>query len=373
MRVRTIQLCAALAALSMAGLAQIDPRPKDVRSLTKPPAMSEFSLASVVFQEIRMGHEGPGYANSTAEPAKATRQVARIRLYSHDAVRSVRFEAIDATGRMIAPVPAIRVDHDPQNGEYMVLVDIPQQPFRIRAAGVDLTGAAYERVHRRLFQPVAAKPSAKPADPLEAEFLARFEAEKKLHPDGTITISPIDVSSVGYEPLVVNSNVIGMRVWYSARFQADGVYSLAPHVFPVYENFDWRGLVTMRVLREKVTPLPEVPEGTPVQNLLQFGAAAKYRSGIDYRVVLEMIPDYIIPNTQQTKFCIYEAKFPAEGKNRDSWNQVRGLPTPVEYSVNIPGLNFVGKTEVFHPQRTFYEAFLKQGAFDCGPSPNSKF
>jgi hypothetical protein len=86
-----------------------------------------------------------------------------------------------------------------------------------------------------------------------------------------------------------------------------------------------------------------------------------------------MIPDYVVPNSLQTKYCIYEAKFPSQGKGRDSWNQVRGNPTPVQYRVDIPGLNFVGETDLFHPQRTFYEAFLKLGAFDCGPTPNSKF
>jgi hypothetical protein len=372
MRARRIQLGIALVALSISGFAQVDPHPKEVHRLATVSSMKDFSLASVEFQDLRPGHEGPSYAKMAGEPPKATRQIAEIRLYSQSAVRTVRFEAIDATGRMIASLPAIRVDHDPEDGEYMVLVDVPQQPFRIRAAGVDAAGAAYERVYRRLFQPGAAKP-APVSDPFESELMARFELERRSHPDGTVTLSAIEVSAVGYEPFISNATASGIRVWYSVRFAADGVYSLSPHVFPIYQDYDSRGLVSMHVLREKLEPLPEVPAGIAVQDLLKFGGAAKYKAGTEYRVVVDMIPDYVIANKLQTKFCIYEAKFPVQGKGRDAWNLIKANPAPIQYRVDIPGLSFAGETELFHPQRTFYEGFLKQGAFDCGSSPNVNF
>jgi hypothetical protein len=369
MRVRIL----ALVALSIPTFAQIDPRPKEVRRLVNEVSMKDFSLASIEFQELRQGHEGPGYAKAVGEPPKATRQVAQIRLYSQDAVRTVRFEVIDPTGRMIASLPAIKVNHDPKDGEFMVLVDVPQQPFRIRAAGVDLTGAAYERVYKRLFQPGLAKQKPTVTDPFEAELMSRFEAERRSHPDGTVTISAIDVSAVGYEPLALSANLAGLRLWYTVRFSAEGVYTLSPHIFPVYQDYDSRGLVNMRVLREKVDPQPEASAGVDMKNLLQFGGAAKYHADTAYRVVLDMIPDYVVPNTLQTKFCIYEAKFPAQGKMHEAWNTVKGDPTPVKYHVGLPGLDFDGETDVFHPQRTFYEGFLKLGAFDCGATPNTKF
>src|SRR5262249_16425710 len=139
------------------------------------------------------------------------------------------------------------------------------------------------------------------------------------------------------------------------------------------EDFDLRGVASMRVLREKLDPMPEVPPGAPAGNLIQLGAAAKYRAGIDYRVVVEMIPDYIVANKQQSKFCIYEAKFPASAKGHDAWMMVKSNPLPILYRVTLPGLNYAGETELFHPQRTFYESFLKAGAFDCGPTPNVDF
>ncbi len=343
MRVRTCKLGIALLALSISGLAQMD-HPQEVHRLAKGAQIGELSVADVEFQGLQPG----------------TRQIAWIKLISQSAARTVKFESIDQMGKLIAPLPAIKNSHDPENGEYLVLAEIPGQAFRIRAAGTALTGVAYERTYSRLFWPKAAKPA--PPDPSGAE-LTRFEAERKAHPDGAVNISDIDVSTVGYEPMVVNANVLGIRVWYSARFAADGVYSLSPQVFPIYEDADSRSLVNMHVLREKVEPVPEVVSS----------GSAKFRSGTEYRVVLEMIPDYVFPNALQNKFCIYEAKFPTQGKDREAWTLVKSNPLPVKYRVDIPGLNFYGETEDFYPQRSFYESFLKLGAFDCGPTLNNKF
>jgi hypothetical protein len=344
MRLRPSKLGIAWLALSISGLAQIDPHPKDVHRLANGASISALSVASVELPELRPG----------------TRQIAWIKLASQSAARTVKFESIDQMGKLIATLPAIKGRNE--DAEYMVLVDVPRQAFRIRAVGVDLTGAAYERAFSKLFWPTAAKPSA--GSDAQQALITQLEAEQKSHPDGVIAISPIDISAVGYEPLVVNASIVGIRLWYSVRFSADGVYSLSPLVYPAYEDAESQGLVTMRVLREKLEPQPEVSAS---------GAPAKFRSGTEYREVLEMIPDYVVNNTLQNKFCIYEAKFPAQGKGRDLWNLVKSNPLPVQYRVDIPGLNFAGLTEPFHPQRSFYEGFLKQGAFDCGPAPASKF
>ncbi len=338
MRVRNLKLGTTLLALSISGLAQMD-HPQEVHRLAKGAQIGDLSVADVEFQGLQPG----------------TRQIAWIKLASQSAARTVKFESIDQMGKLIAPLPAIKNSHDAENGEYLVLVEIPGQAFRIRAAGTALTGVAYERVYSHLFWPKAAKSA--PPDPSGAE-LTRFEAERKAHPDGTVNISDIDVTTAGYEPLVVNANVLGIRVWYSVRFAADGVYSLSPQVSPIYEDADSRSLVTMRILREKVEPVPEVS-----------GDSTKFQGGVEYRVVLEMIPDYVFPNALQNKFCIFEAKFPAQGQDHEAWTLVKSNPLPVKYRVDIPGIDFSGETEPFYPQRSFYEAFLKLGAFDCGPTP----
>src|SRR5579862_7160734 len=124
--------------------AQIASGPQLVQRLANASSMRDFSFASLDLQEIRPGREGPGYVDMKGEPAPGARQVADARIYGQGAVRNVRFEEIDQSGRLIAPLAAIRLDHDPDDGEYMLLIEVPTQPFRVRVAGVDLNGAPYQ-------------------------------------------------------------------------------------------------------------------------------------------------------------------------------------------------------------------------------------
>ena len=55
------------------------------------------------------------------------------------------------------------------------------------------------------------------------------------------------------------------------------------------------------------------------------------------------------------------------------WNAIAASSAPVRYRVDLSDLGFTADTELFAPQRAFYEGFLSEGAPDCGPSPSINF
>jgi hypothetical protein len=353
-------------------------------------AAPRVSFLSVDFQELRYGHEGPGYVPIKGEPSAGARQVVEVSLYGQESIASVRFEMFDESGNVIQTLHVLKMDNSPENGEYLGLVDVPHQPFRIRASGQDLNGTAFRTVHTRVFHPAErplpalALPPGLPAanarriqamaNAFEQQMHSRLEEAKRAYPDGVIAVSRTGVQRITYEPFVSPSgNILGMHICYDVEFSTDGVYRVYPHVWPLYAPFRWRGEVTMKVQNESIDPQPEALGGSDPRTLLRYSVPARYRGGVVYHVSADLVPDYIIYNTDGTRACIYNAKFQGSPVRAGTWKAIQASDAPVKYRVDLEGADFQGETEPFFPQRSFYENFLKEGAQDCGPTPTSRF
>ncbi len=349
-----------------------------------------IAFGAFEFQELKWGHEGPGYFSAKGEPPAGVEQVAEASLYGHEAVATARFEMLDEIGNVIQTLYLFKTDNSPDNGAYVGFVNVPSQPFRIAASGQDASGASYRRVFRRLFRPeskavvaLVIPPGFPPQqaerirqylDSYDREFRARCEALKRAHPDGTFVVPRTGVSRVTYEPFASQGgNPLGVRVQYDIQFSADGHYSIAPHVFPLYKTYNWQGQIGFKIQNESINPQPEAPAGSEPQKLLRYRVPALYKAGVVYRVVADVVPDWIIYNAQNTRTCVYNRKFESTPSQAAMWEGIKGSETPIVYRIDVDAADFHGETAAFYPQKTFYESFQKEGAQDCGPTPNIHF
>jgi hypothetical protein len=391
--VQTIARVAALTSLGLtsicASLAQDWPRAVRQLGATRTPGSTRISFIRFDFQEPYFGREGPNYHAMKGEPALGARQIAQASLYGQESIASVRFEMLDEGGNAIQTLHFVKTDNSPEEGEYLGIIDVPHQPFRIAASGQYANGAAFRAVNSRLFRPEARNlatvtiPPDTPAqngeqirawiDAMDKQTQAQFEEARRAHPDGMIPAPRAGVSNLTYEPFVSRyGNLLGMRIRFNVQFPADGYHALSLHVFPVYQEYKWRGEVTMKVQNESITPLPQTQNAVDSKALLRYSAPAYYRGGVAYSAVADMVPDYVIYNVDSSRTCIYNYKFQSPAQTA-IWGAIKARATPIKYRVDVNGADFQGETEPYYAQRALYESFLKEGAIDCGPTPTNRF
>jgi len=340
---------------------------------------ARIDLYSFEFQEPYFGREGPGYTATKSDPKKKAQQLAEARLSGQGGVATVKFEAIDANGNPLKILYLFKVNDALDDDEYSGFVDVPDQPFRVMVSGLDISGAAYRRVFDHLFRPKDELPTPaalfnKLVLDEEKRSKAEFDAKRRANPDGVIVVPHMQVSNVMHEPYrSASGNTLGIRLSYDIEFSKAGFYSMTPWVTPLFEDYDFRGRVAMKVAADTINPKPEPVQGQYSPGFHGFIMPAQYQSGVVYHFVVDMVPDYAIQNAAGTKYCIYNRKFQIFPKASGVWETLKTQDLPVRYLVSIQSVNFHGETQGLYSQKTFYESFLREGAQDCGPSPSFNF
>ena len=249
------------------------------------------------------------------------------------------------------------------------------------------SGAAFRSALNTLFQAAASGPEERiplppgvsaternqvqsMVDAYRRELRAHSAQAARDHPDGVIVLVRAVVSPITYEPLNSSSGVpIGMRLRYSIQFPARQTIVAAPFVFPVYQPWEWRGVVEMKSLGGTISPAPQMVGVQSLQEVVLYRAAATYEANTTYTFTVDMVPNYVIQGAQSGRFCIYEQKF----TNRDVWNALIASEAAVPYSLSISDTETAATIPTFFAQRTFYESFKSGGAADCGPTPTNRF
>jgi hypothetical protein len=98
-----------------------------------------------------------------------------------------------------------------------------------------------------------------------------------------------------------------MRLRYSIRFPQRQTITALPHVFPVYPEIAWRGMVTMKPLTGTITPAPQMVGAQSLQDVIVYQAAATYQAGVTYSFTIDMIPDFVFQGAQSGRFCVHES------------------------------------------------------------------
>jgi len=338
-----------------------------------------IDLYTFEFKEPYFGREGPSYTSTKSEPSKRAQQLAEARLSGQGGISTVKFEAIDASGNALQVLYLFKVNDALDDDAYLGFVDVPDQPFRVRVSGQDISGASYRRIFDHLFRPKDELPT--PATLVtklmldeERRYKAEFEAKRRANPNGVIVLPRVQVTNVMHEPYrSASGNTLGIRLSYDIQFSKAAVYSMTPSVAPFFENVDFRGNVQMQVAGDTINPEPESLQERYSPGFHGFVMPAQYKSGVVYHFVVDMVPDYAIQNAAGTKYCIYNRKFQNSSRASGRWETLKTQDVPVRYLVSIASVNFHGEIQGLYSQKTFYEGFLREGAQDCGPSPSFNF
>jgi len=349
-------------------------------------------IVPVEFSRLRFltfvfGREGPMDAPITSPPVMGREYFIEADLNGTEFVSSVRFELLDANGRSLQPVAMWKGSDSSTDGEFYGFVTVPNQPFRVAISGTTISGTPFRAALNILFQPAINGPADTQAFPAgisasqigqlqemvntyRQQMRARAAQAAADHPGGVIVFARTQVSAIAYEPLTSPSgNPIGMRLRYSIRFPQRQTITAVPHVFPVYSETTWRGMVTMKPLTGTITPTPQMIGVQSLRDVIVYQAAATYQAGVTYSFSIDMIPDFVFQGTLSGRFCIHEQKF----TNRTVWNALVSSSAAIPYSLTISDTGTVANIPDFLPQRTFHESFIAAGAVDCGPVPNIRF
>jgi hypothetical protein len=333
------------------------------------------------------GHEGPMDAPLRTSPVMGREYFVEADVFGIESAASIRFELVDAAGRSLQTLNLWKASDNSTDGEFYGFVKVPNQSFRAVARGTNTAGAPFRSATNNLVQPAASGPAeqltlpggisrneAAAVQPLmdgyRQELQARAMQSSIEHPDGVITLGRAVVSPITYEPLnSAAGSPIGMRLRYSIRFPTRQTIAAMPHVNPVYQPWDWRGVIEMKPLAGTISPSPQLVGAETLNDVIVYTAAATYEAGTTYTFVIDMIPDYVFQGTQTGRFCVYERKV----SNRAVWEAIMGSSTATPYSISIFHTDTSANIPAFFPQRTLHQNFIESGAFDCGPTPNIRF
>lgn len=351
---------------------------------------SEISFYQFRFESMVIGREGPTYSPIKTQPVAGREYVMEADISSIDAVSDIRFEVEDEGGRPLQTLVMWKATDSTSEGQFLGLATAPAYPFRCTAIGTDRNGVTLRRTFQRLFRPTqgGTEPGLLPPgidqqnasvaqqmeEALRRELRTRRDEAARAHPGGVIKLTRARVTGMQYEPYVsASGNPLGIRLRYSIQLETDSLISVVPHVFPAfpaYDAFAWRGEVTMKALGGEVNPRPELIGSTSLADVMVYGAPARYKAGVTYALVVDMVPDYVIQGVLPGGFCLFEQRFESQ---RARWDEIRASTVPVKYPVSISALDYSAEIPVFYPQRTLYESFVREGARDCGPTPNNRF
>ena len=314
--------------------------------------------------------------------------MAEARIDGIAGIATVRFDLTDAEGRAVQVMNLWKATDFSNDGEFMGLVTIPAQPFRMAAVGTDRRGMAFRVLSRDVIQPPVSGVDEPGLIPPGFPALEQGQIQKiiagtlretseraaraaKEHPGGVISLGSSSLSRIAYEPFVSSAGApLGLRLRYSLRFDADSTVAAIPHAFPVYRPSEWRGLVTMKGARGTISPAPGMIGATSLNDVIVYGARVEFRAGVTYTFSIDMVPDYVFQGTLSGRYCVHDQKFAARP---GPWNALLASSEAPSYSVSWNDLGLTAEIPAYYPQSALRANFIAAGATDCGPNANTRF
>jgi hypothetical protein len=387
---RTLILLTAILSLA-AGQSSPDDsrRPLPVRDVTRPVDFTELDMF-FGFQQPGIYHMLTAhFGRIDGEPTRGVRYGVDASVSGLDSVRSLWFEMVNESNTFMERIPMVTDDDMPvDSGQFVGMLTVPSEPFRIVLRGITHSGRRFHGVQRQLFRPVQTPPRSplegmeampvpaaqrdalrKQFETMLAEAVAARERRVAASPDGTITVPKTRVSDVEYAPYVSPSGRrLGMTITYTMQVEPGGRYS--PSVRVVHEDptSGGDGRDPMRPLQASITPRPHLyhapdRETEEIPGLLLSDAV--YKSGVRYRFAIRFVPSFVGLRRDRTTPCITVSHLRNQYQGDARYMQMisnRGTST---YRVYIGRNAFEGRIDGFAGEGTLYQHWVDEGTLPC--------
>lgn len=280
-------------------------------------------------------------------------------------IDAIQFDMVTDQGQMIAPLKFRQSDFsNPYN--FTLMLEMPDQPFRVRARGRDLNGKSFQRIFYPLVrpQPIDA-PVQEEVVPANPQWTLPQEWNK-TSVEGEFKIVRAQVVEWSDEPLVSDKgNPIGIRLKYAIRFPVSGSYAPQPQVYPERISQGYTGALGMRIIRGTVEP---APDGMQNPQIFFSGGRAEFKGGDVYRFTVDLIPVYAAYDDQKKTFCINTKSYNQPGlKERFDRELISEQKT--RYRVSFAGTDLDGRlpalTENVYVPNVWYQGFSREKISDC--------
>jgi hypothetical protein len=361
--------------------------PRPVRVL-KQPGVQDIEFVRFEFQEPALYHLRVHYGEIDGEPRTGEKYGVAASIGGEEAIASVSFDAIDGSGRMIQRVPMART-REHGYSEFLGLMEVPAQPFRIVMSGEGVDGRTFRLVYARLFNPMdVAKAPSRPHRDMPGDMAAAFEQMlAELAPEtiakrealvagnagGQIVMPQMQVSALSYAPLLSPSGrPIGVRVTYDVTFSEHGEYS--PHLFvsPVEKGDILIDTNPMNVVKSRITPVPGELQGVKYEYMYKTArsehrhvAVFLYQPGTVYKFEVELVPNFIGFERDNVTPCFAGKDFQLKWNGQDRLALRLEAPEPAKYRLSIDTAGVKGVLENFYSERTFHQTFIAEGLRNC--------
>lgn len=302
------------------------------------------------------------------QPVRGSRHQAQVYASGFN-IETIEFQLISEQGETLAPLKLRQSDFsNPYN--FTLLMETPDQPFRLRARGRDMNGKQFQRVFYWLVRPVAAETLAAQPDTTGIVVTPQPTPDwEKNTAAGEYKIVRAQVTQWSDEPLSSEKgNPIGIKLKYSIRFPVDGQYSPFPQAFPERITSSYTGALSLRVHRSNVEPSPE---GLPSGQQVFSSGRPTFKGGVVYNFTIEMVPGYANYNEQKKSFCLMTKAYNQGSQQglKDRFEREVMSDVKIRYRLSFSGTDLESRTPVLtentYSPGAWHQSFAKDGVTEC--------
>lgn len=306
------------------------------------------------------------YMMDRFQPARGTKQQAQVYASGFN-LETIEFDLINEQGDLVSRLKFRQSDYSNPSG-FTLLIEIPEQPFRVLARGRDTSGKLYQRVFHWLIRPMNTEASDAPSENspvMTYNNQSLPEAGKDLV-QGEQKIIRAEIIKWSDEQLVSEKgNPIGIRLKYSMRFPVEGSYSPYPQLYPERVGSGPAGALSMRVHKGAVEPMPESAQ-TPGQ--LVFGGRATFKPDVIYHFTVDLVPNYTFYNEKMKSFCLQTKPYTQQGA-RERFEREVANELKLRFRLTVSGTDLDNRsptlTENTYLPSVWYRGYQKEGATEC--------
>jgi hypothetical protein len=300
------------------------------------------------------------------QPVSGARQHAQV-YTSGNNIDTIEFQLINEQGDLIAPVKFRQTDLSSPLG-FSLIIETPEQPFRVLARGRDTHGKSFQRVFSWLVmpQPIDSNIAQTENSPQAIANLTVLQESSKGVLEGEQKIIRARVQNWSDELMLSGKgHPLGIRLTYSILFPVEGSYSPYPKLYPEHFNSSYTAALSMRVINISVEPKPG---GIQNPDQLFFGSRATFKPDVTYTFTVDLVPNYVAYSDQKRSFCVQTKVYTQQGM-RDRFEREVTSKLKLRYRVAISGTDLDGPTPTLthnaYVPNQWYQGYHKEGVTAC--------